>query len=68
MRKVKIEAPNRCWLWHRWRLVEDTGANAYHECRRCGSRFVRSIEGADYQPLDIAWLIGAHNNRPKDAA
>jgi len=56
MKKLKVETQNRCWLWHRWKLVKDTGHTTYHECKDCGSRIAMQREGG-YQPMNYEWVL-----------
>lgn len=57
MKKMKMEPPNKCLIWHRWELVKDTGATEYHKCKDCGARFARSTSGG-YQPINYRWVTG----------
>lgn len=59
--KAKMLTPGRCWLWHRWRTVFDTGYTRYAECKDCKSRKGCQPEGG-YQPFNIDWLCGLATN------
>lgn len=52
--KISIRNDN-CLLWHRWRLIKDTGKTKYFVCKDCSARRVIQT-GEGYQPVDIDWL------------
>lgn len=56
--KLKMEPPNKCLLWHRWRLVKDTGLTKYHQCVDCGARIAQQPHGSGYQPMNMRWVLG----------
>ena len=58
MKKIKVEPANRCLIWHRWELIEDTGKTSYHECKDCGARIAKQLDGGCYQPIDNDWVMG----------
>lgn len=49
--------PKRCLFLHRWRVVLDTGATRYSECRDCKSRRIRQRPGAG-ELVNLPWLCG----------
>ena len=56
MKKIKVETRERCLIWHRWKLVKNTGFSQYHECKDCGSRIAMQPDGG-YQPINYAWVL-----------
>ena len=59
--QAKILTTERCWLFHRWRVVHDTGFTIYAECLDCESRkFTQPPTG--YQPINTDWLAGLATN------
>ena len=59
--KAKMLTPERCWLFHRWRVVHDTGFTVYAECLDCESRKVTQPP-TGYQPINADWLAGLATN------
>lgn len=57
VKQKKTKPFNKCFIWHRWKIVKDTGAVKYSECKDCGSRIARSTNYG-YQPLNHRWLEG----------
>lgn len=57
MAPTLIEPSNKCWLWHRWQLVKNTGATRYEQCKKCGARKATST-GTGYQPVNYQWVLG----------
>ena len=55
--KAKASTGKKCFFWHRWRLVKDTGFTKYHECKDCSSRRAAQGDGV-YQPVAWDWLLG----------
>lgn len=61
---MKAKIPNKnngCLLWHKWRLVKDTGYTKYWKCKDCDAGFVYQPDGAGYQPINTEWLCGKWN-------
>jgi hypothetical protein len=59
--QAKMLTPERCWLFHRWHVVHDTGYTVYSECTDCKSRKVTQPPNG-YQPIDTDWLAGLRHN------
>ena len=57
----KMLTPERCWLFHRWHVVHDTGFTVYAECMDCKSRKVTQPPNG-YQPINTDWLAGLVTN------
>ena len=55
----------RCWLFHRWRVVRDTGFTVYSECLDCESRKIKQPP-TGYQPINTDWLAGPAIKQPTD--
>ena len=41
-------------LFHRWKIVRDTGITVYSQCKMCGKRRVTQYGG--FQPIDRHWV------------
>ncbi len=46
---------SKCWFWHKWKVVKDTGETQYIKCEKCKSKKIESKEGG-YQPIDFEFL------------
>ena len=55
--KKHIFKPRCFWLFHRWRVVHDTGFTVYAECSDCNLRKVTQPR-TGYQPINADWLAG----------
>lgn len=61
MNKWKIDNKSKkCWLFHRWKTVKNTGSTMYQKCKDCDSRQILQCEGG-YQPINFKWLLGKTN-------
>jgi hypothetical protein len=66
IKKLKMEPPGRCWIWHRWVLfdavfdngkISDIGKTFYYLCKDCGARYAVQFPGG-YQSIDSDWVFG----------
>jgi len=59
--KAKIEIieksflKRKCWLFHKWEIINNKGHIYYYQCSKCQARMVKQPD-RKYQPIDWDWL------------
>ncbi len=47
---------NKCFIYHKWKLVKNTGKILYRECEICGLRRGNHLKDTGYEKMNDDWL------------
>lgn len=55
---IIIESIKKCYFFHKWKILKDTGYTVYRECEKCKARQILQPPAGGYQAVNWDWVYG----------